>query len=169
MENAADALKIAFAIFIFVIAITVTFSIISQVKSTADVVLYHTDETNFYGYSNSKKKNRSVSVPEIISTLYRYNNESISVAVQLKSDVEYIFDVGRETIVKQDGTIDSNPNGEKKVNTPEQKQQNLVNFIKYLEENYSDASFTEIFIEAQIGSIYEAKEKIYITYILENE
>lgn len=167
MENAADALKIAFAIFVFVIAITVTFSIISQVKSTADVVLYHTDETNFYGYSNSKEKNRSVSLPEVISTLYRYYNETISVTVELENK-EYIFDIGRETIVKEDGSIDTNNTNSKKVNTPKEKQQNLANFIKYLEKEYGDKTFTEIFIEAQLGSVYEAKEKIYITYRLNN-
>ena len=75
MENAADALKIAFAVFIFVIAITITFTIVSQAKSTADSVFYHRDETNFYEYSYSKgdtEKNRIVSVSEIIPTLYRY-------------------------------------------------------------------------------------------------
>ena len=39
MENAVDALKIAFAVFVFLIALTVTFSMIAKVKSTAEYVL----------------------------------------------------------------------------------------------------------------------------------
>lgn len=48
MENAADALKMAFAIFVFVIALSIVFSLIGHVKETADAVLFYTDKTNFY-------------------------------------------------------------------------------------------------------------------------
>ena len=59
MENATDALKIAFAIFVFVIAITLTFSLISQAKSTSDYVLSYSDRTNFYEHSDSKDNSPS--------------------------------------------------------------------------------------------------------------
>ena len=41
MENAADALKIAFGLLVFAIALTVIFTMVAKVKSTADVVLYY--------------------------------------------------------------------------------------------------------------------------------
>ena len=93
MENAADALKIAFAILIFVIAITIVFTMISKVKSTADDVLFYADDTNYQQHVNSRETNRTVSKAEVVSALHRYNKESLAVTVRLGSD-EYIFDRG---------------------------------------------------------------------------
>lgn len=50
MENAADALKMAFAIFVFIMALSMVFSLISTIKETADEVLFITDKTNFYDW-----------------------------------------------------------------------------------------------------------------------
>lgn len=170
MENAVDALKIAFAIFVFVLAITVAFSLISQAKSTADVVLYHSDKTNFYEHLNSKEINREVSVSEVISTLYKYYNESIAVTVKLGNE-EYVFDSGRETVVN------INSDTSVKLNTDALKEQNLANFINaILLKKYADTKFTEEFVEAPISGIYQTGEddteiilssggkKVYITY-----
>ena len=93
MENATDALKIAFAVFIFVIAITVTFSLISQAKSTADDMLYYSDKTNYYNYAENAEHNREVSVTEVIATLYRYYKESLSVTIITPDDNEVEFDL----------------------------------------------------------------------------
>ena len=75
MENATDALKIAFAIFVFVIAITIAFSLISQARTTADHILFYADKTNFYDKLDSKEQNRVVSISDVISTLYKYYKE----------------------------------------------------------------------------------------------
>ena len=50
MENAADALKLGFALLVFVIAITLTFSVIGQARAVSDIVFTATDKTNFYDY-----------------------------------------------------------------------------------------------------------------------
>ena len=47
MENATDALLLAFAVFIFVVALSVSFSTLAQAKSTADVILFYSDRENF--------------------------------------------------------------------------------------------------------------------------
>lgn len=161
MENAADALKIAFAIFIFVLAITITFSIISQAKSTADVVMYHSDETNFYKHlSSSGEKYREVSLSDVISTLYRYYKESISVTVNLGSKSR-TFDL---------------KNSYSDINAIES---DLADYIdKNLLELGDNVKFKEEFVEVPIGGIYETGEdgteitlssgskKIYVTYTL---
>lgn len=166
MENAADALKIAFAIFVFVLAITITFSIISQAKSTADVVLYHSDKTNFYEHVDSKENNRTVSVTEVISTLYRYYKESISVTVNLGEQGETrTFDLS---------------NASSNISTIEEE---LEEYIKnnLLDENIvgTDVKFEEEFVEVPISGIYETGEddtqitlssggkKVYVTYTLQ--
>ena len=54
MENAADALKMAFAIFVFIVALSIVFSLIGKVKETADAVLANSDKTNYYQYAYGK-------------------------------------------------------------------------------------------------------------------
>lgn len=160
MENAADALKIAFAIFVFVIAIAVTFSIISQAKSTADTVLYHSDETNFYKHVASGEGNREVSVKEVISTLYRYYKESVSVTINIGNESR-TFDLA---------------NSSSNINTIENE---LATYIEdKLLDLPKDSIFIEEFVEVPISGIYETGEdnteitlssggkKVYVTYTL---
>ena len=170
MENAADALKIAFIIFIFIAAIGIAFTLISQAKSTADVVLYYSDDTNFYEYSKgNSEKNRIVSVSEIIPTLYRYCNESIGVEIKLNDGNMYSFDLGnREYLVEQNKNI---------YNKQFDREKNLGKFIdEILLEQLKDKTFEEQFVEIPISGIYEYGEdgtelaissggkKVYITY-----
>lgn len=175
MENAADALKIGFAIFVFVVAITVTFSVVSQAKSTADVVLFYSDKTNFYDHTNSSQFNRKVRVKDIISTLYRCYDESISVTIIIGSN-EYVFESLRDTIINEDGNITNKIS----LNSPEDRENNLKNFInKVLLSKYEDAEFTEEFVEVPLRGIYEKGEDdteialsdsgktVYITYTLD--
>ena len=172
MENAADALKIAFAVFIFVIAITLTFSLVSQAKSTADVVLYYTDETNFYEYADSSEFNREVSVAEIIPTLYKVYSESVGVEIRI-GEKTYPFDLGNREYCVVDGLDDGIIyfNGEGSFN----REENLKKFIEELLE-LEDAKFEEEFVEIPVGGIYEygpdgteltkvpGGKKVYITY-----
>lgn len=164
MENAADALKIAFAIFVFVLAITITFSLVSQAKSTSDYVLYYSDETNFYEPLNSREKNRIVSVTEVITSLYRYYKESIGVIIKIGEDT-YTFDLNNEEYLLLDRKLSNNVD----------REENLNMFINdYL--LIKDTKFTEEFVEVPISGIYERGEddtelvissggkKVYITY-----
>lgn len=83
MENAVDALKIAFGVLVFVIALTVAFALLSQAKATSDIMLFASDKTNYYTYSeNAKNKNgRLVGADVVISSLYRYYKESVVVRI----------------------------------------------------------------------------------------
>ena len=83
MENAADAIRIGFAVIVFTLAIALTFNLVSQAKATSDHVLYYTDETNFYEYAESSKYNRVVPVSELIAILHRYYIETIAITVKL--------------------------------------------------------------------------------------
>lgn len=170
MENAADALKIAFVIFVFIAAIGITFTLISQAKSTADSVFYHSDETNFYEYSKgNSEKNRIVSITEIIPNLYRYYKESIGVIIQLKNGDNYTFDLNN----KEDDIFIQ----KSKLTSLKDREENISKFINnYLLELPEDTKFTEEFVEIPISGIYEYGEdgteleissggkKVYITY-----
>lgn len=83
MENAVDALKIAAAVLVFVIAITIAFALLSQAKSTSDIILFSSDKTNYYDYSKDANDpiGRIVGTDVVISSLYRYYKESIVVRI----------------------------------------------------------------------------------------
>jgi len=82
MENASEALMMAFGVLIFVLALTVAMNSFNQVKSTSDVVLYRDDETNYYDYqgaTGAASQNRIVGLETIIPTLYKYYKELLEV------------------------------------------------------------------------------------------
>lgn len=85
MENAADALKMAFAIFVFIVALSIVFSLIGNVKETADAILYYSDKTNYYQYETGNLENgRIVGIDTVISTLKNYRNQSAYVIIDGK-------------------------------------------------------------------------------------
>lgn len=82
MENATEALMMAFAVIIFVLALTVAITSFGQVKAVSDIVLYSQDETNYYDYQGAIGKasqNRIVGLETIIPTLYKYYKENYTV------------------------------------------------------------------------------------------
>lgn len=171
MEHVADALKIAFAIFVFVTAITIIFVMIGKVKSTSDVVLYYSDKTNFYDHYNDTSKdskgNRIVGVSDIVATLYRYYTESVAVTIKIDGNT-YYFDVGNETLMlgKTKATLA----------TVQGKEENLGIFITTILNNYDSNTFVEEFSEAPTSGIYSTGsdgseitlsaggKKVYVTY-----
>lgn len=91
MENAAEALKMAFAVFVFVIALTSVFSLISQARSTADVIFaMHDRDISFYddlkditnlSSSNGGNERRIVDWSTVVPTIYRYGIENYGVTI----------------------------------------------------------------------------------------
>lgn len=87
MESAADALKIAFGIFVFIIALSVTLNLVTQAKETADIVSHYSDQTNWYQYNAAPSENISVTNAEVVSSLYSINGENIDITIILGSNV----------------------------------------------------------------------------------
>lgn len=82
MENAVDALKMAFAMMVFVMALTVTIICFNNVKATSDYILYEKDKTNYYKYEGAIGKaseNRIVGIETVVPTLFRYYKENYTV------------------------------------------------------------------------------------------
>lgn len=86
MENAVDALKLAFAVFVFAIAVALSFNVIGQVRQTSDIVMQINDKTSSYDYieeSNTdlNSKERIVGFETILPTIYRYAEEQYAVSI----------------------------------------------------------------------------------------
>ena len=82
MENATQALYMAFAVFVFVVAITVSFVSFANVREVSDVILHRSDKTYFadYDISNGESgRSRKVGLETIIPTLHKYYKENYTV------------------------------------------------------------------------------------------
>lgn len=134
MENAVDAMKIAFAVIVFVIALGLAFSVFSQAREVSDILLYANDRTEFEPYvAEHVRDKRIVGIETIIPTVNRYvtNNENFSVEIK-DGNKTYIFDL----LEDQRNSL-----------TPRQIQENLQNSLKELLEKYKDATFEESYSE----------------------
>lgn len=83
-ENASQALMMAFALFVFVIALTLSMYLIGRITETAEVLTFHTDETNYYdnvAVVGTEGIERYVSTETVIPTLYRYYKENFCVKI----------------------------------------------------------------------------------------
>lgn len=80
MENAVEALMMAFAVIVFVGALTFSVVTFTNARETSEMLLYSKDDTNYYEYIEaSKNKNRIVGIETVIPTLYRYYKENYTV------------------------------------------------------------------------------------------
>ena len=82
MENAVDAIKMAFAIFVFTMALSLSIFMFNKAKATSDEVLASSDVTRFMEYIESSQMigdERIVGLETIIPTLYKYYKENYTV------------------------------------------------------------------------------------------
>lgn len=82
MENAVDAMKIAFGVFVFTMALSITMYMFTMARETSDAVLQRSDVTTLMEYvetSNMIGEERIVGLETIIPTLYKYFKENYTV------------------------------------------------------------------------------------------
>ena len=160
MENAVDALKIAFGVLVFVIALTIAFALLSQAKATSDIMLFASDKTNYYTYSNDAEntEGRIVGADVVISSLYRYYKESV--VVRVYDGTTLIGDFNTET----DGGL-SQKERKKKVN--EWIKENKSELDGTFLETFDEVKKSGEYIVAEDGSeltVQSGQTSIYITY-----
>lgn len=81
MENATDALYIAFAVLVLVIALSVSVTMFSRLNSVSKIVIDSSDTTRYYEYNiaDGSKQSRVVGLETIIPNLYKYYNENYTI------------------------------------------------------------------------------------------
>lgn len=130
MENVADALKMAGAALLFVLAFSITIMLFTKARQTTDAVVDNLKLTDFMQTVEGLDKNetREVGIETIIPTLYRYgqsdDNFRIRILDENGSELQ-VFDAGIESLVH---------NGLKTNNTTDQETQK---YYAYLNKCYN--------------------------------
>ena len=95
MENAADALKMAIFVLLFVSAISISVFMLTKARTTSQMVLEENDDRKYYSYievddtTNHYETERYVSINEILPTLYRYYKENYTVKFVNSNRIRY--------------------------------------------------------------------------------
>ena len=78
MENAADALKMAAAVLIFVMALSISINAFSEVRQTSQTILDYKDREYDYTYvdDNGGTTTRIVSAETIVPSIYKAYKEN---------------------------------------------------------------------------------------------
>lgn len=144
MENALDALKMAFAVLVFVIALTASMVAFGQAKEASEHVFYMTDKTNFYEYILDDAKSaegRIVSGETIVPTLYRYYKENFNVIIIPKDQTLLQGNVSNKLLVERHNNFEKDSmEGKTDVNSYTYAVVfNLEEEIKFYNKDYKNA------------------------------
>ncbi len=160
MENAVEALKMAGFMLLFIIALSITMITLTQAKTTADSLVKNQDRQQSYQYIEvtgdlSKSLSRTVTLADIIPTLYRYAQEDYAVQFYTSSGSPlYIYESGQikngVPVKKNDLDLDTEhwiENGKTRYedwrgNTTKIKQ-HVDDVVEYLLANYKNSNFEE--------------------------
>lgn len=160
MENAVEALKMAGFMILFIIALSITMIILTQAKTTADSLVKNQDRQQSYQYIEvtgdlSKSLSRTVTLADIIPTLYRYAQEDYAVQFYTSSGSPlYVYESGQIKngvhVKKNDLDLDTEhwlENGETRYeewrgNTTKIKQ-HVDDVVEFLLANYKNSNFEE--------------------------
>ena len=102
MENATNALHMAFAVFIFVFAIGLAFTTFSSARQVADIVLYTNDKTNYDERIDASSTIRNVGLEAIIPTIRAYVTDNEGYAIRFidntrqnngSKSIDFSFDI----------------------------------------------------------------------------
>ena len=110
MENAADALKMAGSVLLFVIALSVAILAFSQAREAIDAVLKYSDresltitsDDRFYYLASSSDTRRYVGKETIIPTIYRAYKENFKIVFEFPDDYYLYTNSAGEKVCKID-------------------------------------------------------------------
>lgn len=116
MDDAVQALTMAFAVLVFVMALTISMMLIGQARDTSDVLVQYSDLTAFYdniqleNNDDIAETERIVGLDTVVPTLYRYYKENFCVKIyDDNNELLQIFDVNIETNLRR-AIVNTNAN-----------------------------------------------------------
>lgn len=117
MENAADALKMAGAVLLFVLALSIIILAFGQVRQSADTIIDYKDRETFYidsdYYYTGETSERTVNLETIIPSVFRAYLENYKIVFE-GTNIKpiYIIKQGNNLISKYSLDLETNKNTE---------------------------------------------------------
>jgi len=167
MENALDAMEMAFAMFVFVLALTITFISFGAIKRVADSVLYINDDSSYIEYvlDSDYTLQRVVGINDIIPTLYSYSTELYKVTIILDNNKRFDFYNENEIFSYQyqrKNYIDNFVSG---IRTRDENGYSNVIKYKRTEEEREEENWNYFYIEDDIIEIAAEYDRDNVEYI----
>ncbi len=162
MENAAEALRIAFAVFVFVIALAVSFFMISQARQTADVVFAMEDDSRYFAeglegityLSAGAQGEQLVGWDTVVSEIYRYNLGIVDgVTIMDGSDIIARFSGQTEDVAKY--VLENNTRGHETY---------IGNHMEYLNKQLFDFAYSDDNWKILFKDIYFKQDGQYMKW-----
>ena len=142
MENAVDALKMAGAVLMFVIALSVSIVAFGQVRQTADIILDYKDRETVYidgdYYYEATGLERTVSLETVIPSIFRAYNEQYKIVFEGLTEPIYTYRNSRN-IREERYAIDMDYDGNI-INTSDSAQ-GYTTFLKKEKYGKKDTNF----------------------------
>lgn len=97
MENVTEALKIAAAVLIFVLALSISINAFGQVRQTSQIILDYKDREYDYTYVNDRDENgrlmtqRLVGLETIIPNIYKAYKENYKIVFKING-IDYLYE-----------------------------------------------------------------------------
>lgn len=118
MENAVEALKMAGAVLLFVIALSVAILAFTTSRESLDKMIKYSDresltienDSRFYYLANDEKTKRYVGVETIIPTIYRTVHENLKIIFEFKDSSSFLYKESGNYIKKIDRNIKATSN-----------------------------------------------------------
>lgn len=177
MENAADALKMAGAVLIFVIALSISIVSFGQVRQASDVILNYRDRETVYidgdYYYEATGTERTVGLETVIPSIYRAYNEQYKIVFQFADGrpiYKCTYSSGNSV---ERSVLDSAFEYNRAVITTEDRNQNNKTFLHYIIYGIQDTNFNNWYgingnrkIELPYGNLYDRLKNKTITEYL---
>ena len=156
MENAVQAIRMGFSMFIFALALTTSMYIFSICGNTAQAIVYYSDEANYYDNISIKGETttvRKVGFDTVIPTLYRYYKENFSVKIYDKTTNT----TGLGTLIQVfDITTENKVNAAYRKSNGNENSNNITAEEKLLLQEYGKDSLTFLY-----GSPWNTNALVY--------
>lgn len=174
MENAAEALQMAGAVLIFVLALSIIILSFNQVRQTADIILDYRDRETMYidgdYYYEASGTERQVGLETIIPAIIRAYTENYKIVFEGLDKPIYTITLSDGTLVeKYSLDLETNQDSEYKnviLASNEQKAEFLCGIL-YHKFEISEAEFNKKFnIKVGSESLYEQLKNAKITEYL---
>ena len=155
MENAAEALKMAGGVLLFIIALSVSIISFGQVRQTADTIFSSKDrETEYidgdyyYQVGDGSSSERTVGLETILPTISRVYSENYKIIFEGLNDPIYTVIKSGEKRICLDGEFDNAIRG---VGTENEKQ--FLNAVLYGDKGGANSIFNLNFLRKFVYQI----------------